>query len=301
MNISVVLSTFKRPEALEKTLQSFSSLEIGIIDWDLWIVDNANDPATRTLVYKYVGRLPINYLIETKAGKNNALNHALGFIKGDLVVFTDDDIIASTDWLKQFLEGAQRWPDHKIFGGRVLPYWPEGVCAPDLPLDDPLLINAYSIADWNFGEQEYSSELVFGANLAIRAEIFKNGFCFDKNIGPSQDNNYIMGSETSLLRHLEAIGHIPVYLPKVLVKHIIRPEQVSLDWLKKRAFRAGRGVASRDTINTPTLLGVPRFLLRRMIEIYIKASFENDVAKKNMLILKYWYVKGQINQFYKMR
>ncbi len=298
MDISVILATYKRSDILEKTLFSFLDLNIQKITWELIVVDNAIDKQTNIIVHKFGEKLPVSLLIEPQPGKNAALNTAIPYCKGHLLVFTDDDIIADPDWLLQILIGAARWPAHNIFGGRILPKWPAEASPPDLPLDSPFLINAYSIADWNFGEQEYSGKLVFGANMAIRAEVFANGLRFDGSVGPSQKKNYIMGSETSLIKHLESIGHKPVYLPNAIVHHIIRPEQLLFHWLKKRAMRSGRGVASRESIDSATIFNIPRYLLRRLLETYCESKISRDKKKRAILTLKVWYLIGKISQFY---
>ncbi len=119
MDISIILATYKRPNILQRTLESFSKLECDVMQWELWVVDNAGDPPTEVVVKYWADKLPINYLVEPEPGKNHALNRALPEVCGQLIVLTDDDIIAMPDWLVQLWQGAQRWPDHMAFGGRI--------------------------------------------------------------------------------------------------------------------------------------------------------------------------------------
>ena len=99
MDISVILATYKRSEILAKTLQSFCSLETDGLEWEVLVVDNAGDLDTRKTVHRYQQHLPLKYLVEITAGKNNALNHAVKKARGSLFVFTDDDVIAAPSWL----------------------------------------------------------------------------------------------------------------------------------------------------------------------------------------------------------
>ena len=108
MDISVILATYKRPEILSKTLQSFCALETEGLEWEVLVVDNAGDLDTRTTVYRYQHHLPLKYFIELAPGKNNALNHAVKKARGDLFVFTDDDIIADPRWLMEVWEGSKQ-------------------------------------------------------------------------------------------------------------------------------------------------------------------------------------------------
>jgi len=270
MDISIVLATYKRTEILQSTLESFSRFEESSLQWDLWVVDNAADPATADVVKSWDGKLPINYLVESQPGKNNALNRAIPQVRGQLIVLTDDDIIASPDWLTQIWQGSQRWPGYVVFGGRVLPHWPHGFTPHELR--NPFLVGAYAIANWDLPEGEYSPEKVFGPNMAVRRQIFDEGWRFDGSIGPSQKTNYIMGSETEFILRLEASGFKPVYLPKALVYHQIRPDQMSFKWLRGRAYRAGLGSASlgKSPDECKLIAGIPRYLIRRLVESYLK-------------------------------
>ena len=303
MDVSVVLATYKRQDILQKTLESFSQLDCPALKWELWVVDNAGDPATEKVVQTWAEKLPINYLVELEAGKNNAINRALAEINGQLVVLTDDDIIANPDWLIQLWQGAQRWPEHVVFGGRVLPHWPSGYGPHDL--SNPYLVGAYAIANWAFPEGEYEPIKVFGPNMAVRRKIFDEGWRFDGSIGPCQNPGYVMGSETELVMRLEKAGNSPVYLPGALVCHQIRPEQMNFEWLKKRAFRAGLGAAALDS-NDPDVkcfAGVPRYLIRKYFEAYfdyVRTRLQNP-SKVIEAGMRLYTLKGMISAYRRMR
>src|SRR6056297_2762753 len=94
VNISVIISTFKRSTVLEKTLSSFCALQTDDLIWELILIDNGNDTATKAVVDKFTKKLPIVFLEEPTPGKNKALNKALPEASGDLFVFSDDDVIA---------------------------------------------------------------------------------------------------------------------------------------------------------------------------------------------------------------
>jgi GT2 family glycosyltransferase len=166
-----------------------------------------------------------------------ACNRAVSEARGDLLVFTDDDVIADPGWLIELWEGASRWPARAVFGGRILPRWPAG-CRPDVR--HPFLRHAYAIADWDRPEGGYAAGYVFGPNMAIRARLFRSGWCFRPDIGPDSTETYVPGGETELLRRLEQAGFPPVYLPRALVFHQIRAERPQMPWLYGRAFRKGR-------------------------------------------------------------
>jgi len=301
MDVSIIFATYKRPEILSRTLESFCNLRAKGVEWEVIVVDNAEDPATRDVVREYEKHLPIKFLVETTPGKNNALNRAIPEAQGELFIFTDDDVIADTNWLIEMWDGAKRWPNHILFGGRILPKWPDGCKPPSL--NNPYIKGTYGIADWNISEGIYSANNVFGGNMAVRRKVFIDGWRFNPTIGPSPNKKYIMGSEAEFVLRLENAGFKAVYLPNALLLHQIRSEQMQFGWLKKRAFRAGLGQAAKDDMKEKLsyLLGMPRYLIRRLIEtfvIYCLTIIVNSPQKQETG-MRFWLLLGKLHQYRK--
>ncbi len=163
MDISVVLATFNRDDILARTLASFEALETEGLQWQCFVVDNACRDETRRLVDGFTGSLPVRYLEELKAGKNNALLKAMPLVEGDLVIFTDDDVIADPGWLIRLWQGAQHLPQYDLFGGRILPMFPEGLSPEEgIDLDNGFTRSAYVIADWELPEGEIRPGRIWG-------------------------------------------------------------------------------------------------------------------------------------------
>lgn len=300
MDISVVFSTFKRVDILKRTLDSYVDIFCESICWEIIVVDNACDEKIKKIVESYK-TLPIIYYQEKKKGKNFALNSVVGFLKGRLIVLSDDDIIADKFLLREILLGAQRWPDTAIFGGKILPHFPREV--KDINLNDTMIKGAFVIADWDFpeGAHGYDANKVWGCCMVVRKQVFDKGWRFNTNIGP-QGKNYIMGSETEFSRRLEASGMHPVYLPKAIVHHQIREEQLEHAWLLGRAYRAGRGSAVREQPkNVALLMKIPRFLLGDLMRIaydYLLSTLKGDKKERLAIGMQYWYLRGKIYQYY---
>lgn len=291
-----MLATYKRTDILHKTLESFSKLDTAGIKWELIVVDNADEAAARQIVDKFYDKLPVKYIVEKKAGKNSALNSAIDLAAGKLFIFTDDDVLVDSNWLIEMWEGTRRWPDFSVFGGRILPLFPNGKIP--LSMDHPFYNSAYAFADWHIEEGPYGANKVYGPNMAIAADVFRSGWKFNQNIGPS-GSNYIMGSESELLLRLEKAGYGAVYLPKCCVHHQIRHEQLSTKWLYGRAFRYGRMMAhSTGKQNLPCWFEVPRCFFRKLIEVAIRrVMYAYDNSKSVHYGIQYWMIKGQIYQF----
>ena len=268
MDISVILPTYKRSKILTKTLEDFCKLNTDGLIWELIIVDNADDPATQNVVKEYEKRLPIKFLVETKPGKNNALNSAIPEAKGDLFVFTDDDVTPDKEWLQKIVRATARWPDVRVFGGRVEPIFPHNV-------SDRITNAAFS--GYVFGQYHpYKNEGICnettpsGANCWLRREIFDAGLRYDPSIGPdgSHANRKKSGSELEFFERLLNAGEKIVYVPTALVFHNIQRHQTTYRYLLKRAYAGGRGWARiyDSWHGCKKIGGIPIFLFKKMLE-----------------------------------
>lgn len=240
--LSIVIATCMRAPSLDQTLASIAASTYPLDHVQVIIADNADDAATRSVCDRYAGHLELTYVVATDPGKNAALNTALPSVTGDLVLFTDDDVEVAPDWLAETDAAVSRWPKHLVFGGKVLPIWPSE-CPPHVN-DRRYLGVCFTVLDPNVDEGPSFRFTPFGPNIAIRRSVFDTGMRFNPNIGPHR-TSYIMGSETELIRRLKAQGYAPVYAPRSVVRHRIRPEQFSDRWLFGRAFRYGRLMAVR--------------------------------------------------------
>jgi len=297
VDVSVLIPTHRRPALLERTLRGLRALRPPLFDYEILVIDNAGDRETQRVLDAAGSPLPIRRLTEMRPSKNRALLRGLEDAAGDLLVFTDDDVVADPDWLAQITEGARRWPDHAVFGGRVLPLWPPGGTP---PFRHAFFDHAYAIADWAQPEGPYPASRVFGPNMAIRASVFRAGWSFDPAIGPNGTDNYIPGSETDLTMRLERAGFPAVYLPGALVRHQIRPEQLELQWLFKRAFRKGREDLRRwGAPAGPRLGGVPVSLLAaraRAAARRLAARASRDPAVRFDRAIADWKLRGMMYQ-----
>jgi glycosyltransferase involved in cell wall biosynthesis len=202
------------------------------------VVDNAGEEETQKVCEGFSGQLPLRYVVCTRPGQNSARNRGLKEVKGELVLLADDDMLPQEDWLVEMYQGAQRWPEQVLFGGRVFPQWPGKT--PDFELDPSMGRWTYSICDPGLPEGPDPTFLPISNNMGIRRWVFDSGMSFDESIGP-KGRNYAMGSETEFDLRLRRMGHAAIFLPRSVVHNVIQPHQLDRAWLVGRAFRQGRG------------------------------------------------------------
>jgi glycosyltransferase involved in cell wall biosynthesis len=294
MDLSVVFSTFKNEAILEKSLKIYCNINTAY-QWELIIIDNACRDETRQVIEQYKNKLPIVFLEQPKPGKNNALNKALPITKSKLILFTDNDILPNHDLIDICIDSASAYPEMKIFSGQILP-------DRELPLwlDTTSHRICSALGIYNKGEQDKDifPEDVWGGNMLVKKEVFTNGVMFNTSVGPN-GKDYVMGSETELLKRLQADGFKAMYLANSKVYHQIRDEQLSLDWLSQRALRSGKGSAFNNEDNAIKLCGVPRYLFKKLVIDYfclLKAKICSDKRLKCLTSMEYYFTKGKVQQ-----
>ncbi|ASP47986.1 glycosyltransferase [Cognaticolwellia beringensis] len=294
MKLSIVFATFKSEAILDKSLRAYCNI-ITSYQWELIIVDNACRVETRQIIEKYKDKLPIVFLEQPQPGKNNALNKALPSIQGELVMFTDNDIIPASDIIDVYVKTAKKNMNIDVFGGKILP----NIKLPKW-IDTSVfgIKTAFGILDGGNEDKEIPLGDIWGGNMLVRQCVFKEGVTFNTSIGPN-GKSYIMGSETEFLGRLSQLGYSGLYVSKAIVLHQIRDEQLSINWLAHRAFRAGKGAFFNNHENAKKLFGFHRYLLRKSIIDFIKslvAILSLNKSKINIAIMQLCNTLGKLSQ-----
>lgn len=266
MRLSIILPTYNRAAILDATLCAYLRLDIVPGSWELLVVDNASQDDTKQVVEKFGSRLPIVYLHEPRQGKNHANNRGIEHATGDVLVFTDDDITPSPNWLTSISAAISRWPGKCFFGGRVNPLFPpytwQGVKQADFSS------YVFGIHDLGIPEGEYPcGGSPVGANCWMRRDVFRDGWRYDGSIGPN-GRGRVSGSELEFFTRLLSAGYRAVYVPDAAVQHRIESKQTKLPYLIRRAYASGRGQARIFGFppECKRIGGVPRYLYREILE-----------------------------------
>ena len=152
----------------------------------------------REIVKSFQDRLPLTYLYEEKPGKNPALNAALAHLEGDLALLTDDDVFPRPNWLASMRNAADSHTAYAVFGGTVRPRWE--VAPPDWIVEWVPAGPVFTLTPPSMPEGPVAPGSVYGPNMAVRSEIFRQGFSFDSTT--DLRGQYAMGSETEFVIRL---------------------------------------------------------------------------------------------------
>jgi GT2 family glycosyltransferase len=118
---SVVVATRDRPAEAVACLERL--LDLDYPSYELLLVDNAPaSAATEAAVGRRFGHLPrVRYLREDRPGLSNARNRGLAEAAGEVVAFTDDDVLVDPAWLSNLVAALGAAPHAACATGLILP------------------------------------------------------------------------------------------------------------------------------------------------------------------------------------
>jgi glycosyltransferase involved in cell wall biosynthesis len=240
--ISVCICTYNRAENLERTLGSLARQNnINLCAIELLIVDNNCTDGTADVVEAFRERLPIRRVTENRQGLAHARNRAVANFRGEVLLFTDDDVKLEPGWLAAYQDAIHRFPEADYFGGRILPDWgqakPRWIGDGPLPLIDGVLVWFDHGAETRLFSA--TEPLPFGASFAIRRRLFNNIglFCVDLGTGGMGLGR---GEETEFLIRVRDAGAQGVYVGEALCFHAYDPKRLTLAALYRYGIACGR-------------------------------------------------------------
>jgi glycosyltransferase involved in cell wall biosynthesis len=237
MFVSVLICTRNRADSLRQTLQSLlCPKNLDSPDWEVLVVETSTDH-TPEVCREFQEKFPrqFGFLTEKKLGKSNALNTAIAAAKGDILAFTDDDVLCAPDYIREI---RRFFTSHSADAaqGRVLLD-----CADGWPkwLDKEYLALMADFRDYGETACDLAGTLC-GTNMIVRAEVFRKVGSFAPELGPAGVG---MWEDTEISLRMREAGCRMLYAPQVLVRHQWQSGRLTKSFLRKRFFQQGRAEA----------------------------------------------------------
>ncbi|MGH3097666.1 MAG: glycosyltransferase [Streptosporangiales bacterium] len=247
--VTVVIATRNRPDQL---VQCVTSVLSGTIAPDrVVVVDNApsGDRAAELVSRLAEHDLRITYVREDRPGLANAHNAALPHLAGEVVAFTDDDVLVHQRWLERLVRAFADDQQVVCVTGMIAPreldtlpqQWVEGQAIYDKGLqrrvfdtgahrpDDPLF--PYT-----------AGALGSGANMAFRADYLTASGGFDTALGAG--TLAMGGDDLAAFYDVVRSGHRLVYEPSAIVLHEHHREWSAL---RRQVYGYGAGLGAHLT------------------------------------------------------
>ncbi len=193
-------------------------------------------------------------------GLASARNAAVGFSRGDPIVFIDDDAVAHERWLERLL-GAFDDPSVLGAGGHAFPAWEH--TRPAWFPDEFLWVVGCSYRGLA-GRGPVRNPL--GCNMAFRAQAFERAGMFDPRMG--RLGNRPLGCEETefCVRLARSVpGAQLVLVSGANIDHRVPPDRTRARYLLRRCYYEGISKALVRKLGDPRALDTERTYVRRTL------------------------------------
>lgn len=249
---SLIICSRNRPGLLLDSVVSV--LSGNTVPNEILIMDQSDEvhPVLATLGVVY--GCNVRHIRTNARGECPARNEGIALACHEMLVFTDDDVIAPADWFELIVQAQLRHGAHSVITGRVLAGYTNGTegFAPTLKVDPDSAVYC----------GRPGKDVLFPMNMAFHRQAWQEVGGFDVRLGaggpfPGAEDNDIG------FRFLEA-GYAIVYAPEAIIYH--RAWRTDRDYLPLRwnyGFCQGAFYAKHMDVADPYILRRMRADLRR--------------------------------------
>jgi GT2 family glycosyltransferase len=278
--VSVVVTTCCDPVTLERCLRSILGCDYD--QFEVIVVENRpGSSATRRMVVERFADEPrVRYVEEPSQGLSRARNTGLNLAEGEVVAFTDDDVIVDSAWIRRCAEAFERADDVACVTGLILPL--------ELETHSQLLLEQFATFGKGFRRRTYrlrearSADPLFpytpgmigsGANTVLRADVGRELGGFEASLGAGTPARG--GEDLELYIRLLREGYAVAYEPGAIVWHE-HPDGPAR--LRRQVYRYGVGLGAMLT--QQLVVGPERSALLRAVPAGIRYA-RDPASRKN--------------------
>lgn len=280
IDASVIICTYNRGDSLRDTLNAILALKPpSCLVWEILVVDNNSPDHTRSVVEEAQRNCPdsphstghpkLRYEFESKQGLSHARNHGITYARGEVLLFTDDDVLPEPDWLQTTLEGLKHHQADAC-GGYIAPIW-------EVPPPDWLTERFYGfLAVRTDREDDYPitspSQAPFGANMAFRRQVFDRVGLFDTSRG-RKGKVLASGEDGEMFERILAAGLKAVFLGQSRVHHKVESFRTTKTYLRRWRTQSSRNLAvSRGLPGERRIANIPLYLFPQFLRALVRAA-----------------------------
>jgi GT2 family glycosyltransferase len=222
-SITVIVATRDRTVSLYRCLQSV--LELDYPAYEVVVVDNApSTDATAQLVRTRFAHRGVRYVCESRPGLGAAHNRGIEAATGQILAFTDDDVVVDRHWLAAVAEAFALTTDVGAVTGLIQPA--ELRTSAQLLLErlgsfgkgfETKVFDRYTNRppDWRFPLA--AGQMGSGANMAFEGDCLRSLGGFEPALGAGTRSRG--GDDLGAFFRVVASGHRLVYQPAAVVRH----------------------------------------------------------------------------------
>jgi GT2 family glycosyltransferase len=236
ISTSVIVCTRRRPQHLKRCLASLH--ELNPSPTEIIVVDNRpDDPGTLKVIEEFDG---VIYLPEPAPGLSRARNRGILASRGEILAFTDDDVLVHPHWLL----GVQTTLSEKTTLGMT------GLVLPAELETESQVQFEFDFGGFNRGYRPINFDSTFfncmlgrgvpvwrigaGANMAFHRDAFDRVGLFDERLGAGASG---CSEDSEFWYRMLAAGLSVKYEPRAVVWHSHRLERAAFESQMKQYMR----------------------------------------------------------------
>lgn len=234
--VSIIIPAYNRAKMLGITIKSFVEQDYPKDKYEIIISDNNSTDNTKDVVLEWQSKsdVKIKYVFEKRQGVHYARNTAAKHSVGDILYYTDDDMIADRKLLSEIVRPFLVDPLVGSATGKVLPEW-------EVP--PPAWVVKYCYNGWlslnDMGEELRITDYdlgVYSCHQAMRRDVFfkSGGFNPENTAG-----EWIGDGETGINLKIKELGYKFAYNGKSLIYHMIPQIRMTQQYINKRLANQG--------------------------------------------------------------
>lgn len=270
MHASIIVCTYNRADSLRETLAALKALEAQPErDWEVIVVDNNSRDHTRQVVEEAQAGWPrLRYEFEAAQGLSNARNHGIAAARGEVLLFTDDDVLPETDWMEVSLAGLERYGADAC-GGYIAPRWEipppawlserfHGFLAVRTDRSDDYPIDVPGLAP-------------YGANMVVKKAVFDRVGGFDTSRGRT-GKSLASGEDGELFERILNAGLKAVFLGRSRVHHKVEGFRCTKAYMRRWRFQTSRNIAiSKGVAGSSRIFNIPLYMFPQLLRAFGRA------------------------------
>ena len=265
VDVSVVVCTYNRAESLRDTIESLTKQKSGAYSYEIIVVDNNSKDETKNVTQSFNGK--VKYIFEPKQGLSYARNTGIREAKGQVIAFTDDDVIVDENWVGS-IQKCFRETKALMVAGKIERLW---ICdRPQWLGDDitgPLIVQDLGPVRKRW---DAKNRHTVGANMAFHRSVFERYGIFQEELGRKGDS-LIGGEDREIFKRLFEDDAPIFYEPEAIVHHKVEQERLSKDYMRRWFWDIGKTLGHGiEAKRSYALTIAPLWLWKNLIVAYAR-------------------------------
>jgi glycosyltransferase involved in cell wall biosynthesis len=312
IDISAVITTHNRSEMLAAALGALLGQNAGALRYEVVVVDNNSTDDTRAMVEGLIakGHTNLRYVFEPQQGITYGRNAGIAAARGDIIAFTDDDVVVLDNWLTTIKRALTENPDIAYVGGKILPHW-SAPPPPWLTVDHWWPLALLDPGNERFRVNASNPLCLPTANASFRREVFSRVGLFSAQFSGREDHE--------LYLRLWHAGIEGLYEPSLVVMAEVQPERYLKSYHRRWNNKTGKfnSLSRLDEITAPdgglsvserrprgvTLFGVPGAIYREFVSEslrWVRETVRRDESRTLQHENRLYYLAGYVSKRYEV-